>query len=297
MKSRSLLLLIGLAALAACTPNARDVASVETWYRVCVNGCTTFDIGLSRDGSAFLRSPDGKTMPVRVSPRIAREMFGAPPIAATINCPARHDASSIDDNLFVRITLRDGHQYFCEETATGPTFGRSDEIMVRDYVTVVGYSAYWDALASRRTAIDRAIRRNGLERVRLERTACFGQCPAYTVDFRRTGAQIVEYKNGCVIRSRADVPLERVRYALLAANASFLEPQYPLRAIDTPGATITIVTSEGTYAASGGDATSWGPIFASAVQRLDQIVVDAAWSPPLPKRAFRFERPIAHRSC
>jgi hypothetical protein len=125
----------------------------------------------------------------------------------------------------------------------------------------------------------------------LVRGACYGSCPAYTVDFTRNNqARIDDGYGRCEVHAHATVPFERVRYALSESGAEELQPAYPLISVDTPSARLTFRTATATYESNGPDATGWGAPLRAAVDRIDQLVLDTVWSRPLRPRSYSFRQ-------
>jgi hypothetical protein len=263
-------LLFGLVALAACTPSRSDIQRIDIAEQLCIDTCRSFSLSLPAD------EPSG-----------FRAALDALPIDAVVRCASRHDDVEAPDDLTVVIALQCGRAYVCHETAAGPSHAQypTDAVKIRAFVDPVGWGIYQRTLASRRTTIERALRTNTVQAVELTRSGCYGTCRAYDVTFLPTGtARIVYGIARCRIHARASIPFERVRDALFETGAERLQPSYPLLSIDAPGATVAIATPSGRFISSGPDANAWGPELRRLVDRLDQIVVDTDWSPPLPKR-------------
>jgi hypothetical protein len=263
--------LLGFVALAACTPSPRDIQRIDIMDQLCIDTCRSFSISLSADEpSAFQAALDSL------------------PVDAVVSCASRHDDIETNDYLTVTIALQNGRAYVCHETAAGPTHAHQhvpDDVKIRAFVDSVGWGIYLRTSASRRAAIERAIRTNTVQAVELTRSGCYGTCPVYDVTFLPTGsARIVYGIARCRIQARASIPFERVRDVLFETGAEWLQPSHPLLSVDTSGATIAIATAQGRFVSGGPDSSSWGPELQSLIDRLDQIIVDADWSPPLPQR-------------
>lgn len=147
----------------------------------------------------------------------------------------------------------------------------------QDIVTRAAFdeTSRWSALAD-------AFRRGGLRTIALEARGCYGFCPTYLVTFASDGNATIHARGrNCDVHARAVVPFRRVVEAARSAGAAMLRPSYPARAVDTFGARITLATAHQVFVSDGPDSTSWGPEFLATESRLDQIVRDTNWFPPL----------------
>jgi hypothetical protein len=83
------------------------------------------------------------------------------------------------------------------------------------------------------------------ERVVLERTACFGSCPAYSVEVRRDGTVIYEGSSFVRVRGRVCATIPKSTAAALfdeasRARLSALDHSYRVPITDHPSATVTV---------------------------------------------------------
>jgi len=273
-----------LLALAACAKPAA-VQRIAARYELCSGGCAGFSIEIEANGQyRIFQSPTAPDV-VGTLTRIQREStFGGLPLAAIERCVPPTGETPFD-SLSLTAVLRDGSTRTCQETASGVSRGLAPDAAVRAYVRLMIGAITYSAFEPRREAIREALSGDTLSSARLVRGPCYGSCPSYTVDFTRDNqALIVDGYGRCQVQARARVPFERVREALLESDAAALEPAYPLISVDTPGATIVLRTASATYSSNGPDATAWGAPLRAAVERLDQLVLDTAWSPPLRPR-------------
>ncbi len=278
----SLLLLV-----TSCAPKPEDIARIDVDYLRCINGCTSFSIDVRRDGTYTI--PDAFHSNTgtrgRFSPRDTKALRDLP-LGALERCAALNLPWTSEDHAALFVTLLDGRALRCQVPASGPVRGASPEAAVRAYVRLGAREYYDAALAPPRNAPARAVALDPLDGGTLTRTAGFCPGPAYTFRVARDGAATIVTPRRCGINSRAHIPFDRIRDALFAANVGHLEPSYPLRSEDTAGATLSLDIASQTYVSKGPDDMSWGPVFRDAVERLDQIVLDTNWSPPLPGRRF-----------
>jgi len=127
-----------------------------------------------------------------------------------------------------------------------------------------------------------ALRQHRMRFIKLEMLGCFGTCPAYDVTFRSNGRALLHLRGfNCEKSANAVLTFRRVTDAAYRAGSAYLRPVYPIRAVDTEGARITLGTHDQTFVSEGPDSTTWGPAFLASVSRFDQLVRDATWVPPL----------------
>lgn len=285
---RLILALCLLASLTACAPKLSDVTSVDTKSTLCINGCRTFSISFDRSGS-YTIDPDTDA-PVRGRARgMVEEAFKNLPLADVARCPRAHTGTTID-NLTIVVHLRGNRALYCAEPASGSdNDAHSAADRLRVYAKLQAAAIYNAALRERQTDVTDALRDDTVRFVELDRTGCFGNCPAYHVRFRRAGwSELSMIGSRCAVRT-ATVSFERVRAALWEAGAQYLAPRYPRMWVDTAGASLTISTPKETIRSDGPDSMSWGPEFSITVARLDQLVLDTPWTPPLPPRNLHLQ--------
>jgi hypothetical protein len=138
-------------------------------------------------------------------------------------------------------------------------------------------------LERRARAIESAMRGRLLQSVTLETLGCFGTCPPYRVEFFSNGRASIDLGPG-LCKASATVPFGHIAYAVRLAPG--LLPDYPTGGvIDGFGARISLQMSDGTTSISAGlSESSWDRAFAITESRLDQIVRDTRWSPPIDRR-------------
>jgi hypothetical protein len=142
-----------------------------------------------------------------------------------------------------------------------------------------GLSVHDSPLA--KEAID-DFRSGTLRAIGLEARGCYGWCPIYLVTFASDGNATIHARGPhCDVHAKAVVPFRRVLEAAGSAGAAALRPTYPIKAVDTFGARITLATAHQVFVSDGPDSTGWSPEFLATESRLDQIVRDTNWSPPL----------------
>jgi len=119
-----------------------------------------------------------------------------------------------------------------------------------------------------------------LQSVTLETLGCFGACPHYRVEFFSNGRASIDLGPG-VCEASATVPFGHIVYAV--RRAPWLLPDYPTGGVsDGFGARISLQMSDGaTYISAGLSEYTWDRVFGSTESRLDQIVRDTRWSPPI----------------
>jgi hypothetical protein len=117
---------------------------------------------------------------------------------------------------------------------------------------------------------------NAVRSIELETLGCYGPCSHYRVTFTNANAATIDGR--CTATS--SIPFARVLEA--SAGVRYLLPHYASNTIDAFGARITVWLLDGTsYTSEGYASKDWDDYFLVAETRLDQIVRDAAWSPPL----------------
>lgn len=283
---RRIVALFALATLAACVPNLSDVTNVYTSYTLCINGCRAFSISFDRTGSYTIDADTGAPIRGRAQ-SLVDDAFKYLPLADLARCPRARTVASMD-NLTIVVHLKGSRVLYCTETASGTDDPHSSADRLRTYARLQTSAFYSAVLRRRQSDLTDALREDAIRSVELRRTGCFGNCPAYRVRFRRSGpSDLLVIGPRCAVRS-ASVSFERVRAALWEGGATYLEPSYPRMWVDSSGASLAISTQKETIRSEGPDSMSWGPEFSGTVARLDQLVLDTPWNPPLPPRTFDF---------
>lgn len=269
----ALAILAFAAIVSACAPKMDDVTEIDAGYALCQIGCRAYTVQLRRNGTYVVND----VLQGKVRGGILLDAFSNLPLNEISRC-AKPSLTQMDD-IYLSVQLRDHTRRTCQITASGTWRGTSPEIRVRQFVALNLNGVYFEALLPRRTAIHAALRDNTLTSVEFTRTGCLGDCPSYDVVFSSDGNATFS-ERGCPKRSGL-VPFDRVRTALWESNAALLAPSYPHNAVDTPGASIALSIGRRVITSEGRDAASWGPEFTHALERLDQVVADSTWNPPL----------------
>lgn len=288
---RSSIVAVAIVLLSGCAPKLADVSEIDAGYTLCQVGCTNYTVQIKRDGSYVVNDVlTGKAVGGVVS-----DVFSNLPLADLSACAAPSPLTQMD-HIYLTVQLPDRRSLTCQVTATGDRRGKSPDSRIRQFVALNMSGVYFDALLPRRTAIHEALRANALASVEVKRTGCFGMCPNYDALFKSDGSATL-VQRGCPTRY-ATVPFDRVRTALFESGAELLAPRYPYSTEDTPGATIMLSMKGRTITSEGADAASWGPEFAETIARIDQLVADTTWSPPLaPIMALRPSQTVRDRNA
>lgn len=127
-----------------------------------------------------------------------------------------------------------------------------------------------------------------LASVEFDANGCFGTCPSYVVRFLSNGSATLTGGAGPgspAPTHRATIPFERVGDLLTSVNFASLERSYPIHGEDMFGAAFALRYRDGfTYDVKAPDETSWPPQFNALFARVDQLVLDTRWTPPLAPR-------------
>lgn len=279
-------LAITLLALAStgCAPFKTYVRTIEISSFRCVDGCRFADVGVSSDGSSFVRiANDLRTQPAQLPDGDFQNALDALPTGAVIRCWHRNELGTPWDRVQITLTLVNGRMIFCNERAgrAGPV--PTDENQIRTYALAEGGVLYEAAMAPRYAAIKNALRNNGVQSIQLVRTPCPHNCPEYTADFfRNSTADITILRRWGYLRARANIPFDQVRAAILAVGPSSLNPVFNVLPIGEPGGAISIVTPQETFATGQAALKNWNPRMRALFYRLDRLVRAATWSTQLP---------------
>jgi len=135
-----------------------------------------------------------------------------------------------------------------------------------------------------------------LASVEFDANGCFGDCPAYVVRFYPSGAATLDgadFPGSPVHVHRATVPFNRINDLLVSVSFAHLERSYPIHGVDMFGAAFALRYRDGfRYDVKAPDETSWPPQFNALFARIDQLVLDTRWTPPLaPRRSSLYAGP------
>jgi hypothetical protein len=274
--ARFLGLLVATLIFSACTSGRitnTDITSVMISGKMCED---CFDVVTLRRGGA-IQSSTGALF--TSDPKFVSDAFKQLPLG-TLHTFA-HKLDIIGPTNVVSLIV--GYANGAYENVAVPVNGGTSEpelAALGRQVESVADSARYLLLRDRGHAIERALRENSLRSIQLEMTACMGTCPAYTVIFSSDGtAKIRDRGPGCDTSARASVPFHRVRDA--AGAGAWLLPYYPRKWTDTPGASITYAAARFQYVSYAPDEMEWTSRFRGVASRLDQIVRDTQWTPPI----------------
>ena len=130
-----------------------------------------------------------------------------------------------------------------------------------------------------------------LTMVEYDAHGCFGTCPAYAVRFHADGhAEIDDFDvlTRARVNARADVPFATIVHVLQTSQFTELQRRYRVRVVDVFGAGLHLRYRDGfRFDSDAPDRTEWSDEFAQIAARLDQVVLDTQWTPPLPARRYR----------
>ena len=282
---RSFLLLIGLTALlASCEPQSPDIDLVTLSYHGCADGCRQYTVTVHADGTPRSASPAFETAGDAPAPdarsRIASALAHLP-LADVQRC-ATTTAQPNDFELIV-LRFKNGTTKTCTTSASGPEGTTTSDERIRRFFRAAAYPIYTAVLSPQYNRLEDALKRNTLRWIELTTTPCYGNCPSYKVRFLPDGTATMRvFTHQGARAATARISFARVRRAVAQVNVRALAASYPVRSVDTPGAVLTFATSHDRFSIHGADSTTWNNAMTDVVARLDQIVVDATWSPPLP---------------
>lgn len=199
---------------------------------------------------------------------------------------SRHPTTMNDDDDIAAVSLRDGTTFAVNVLAS--TAGHTNRSPIQTWIVQAASMAQAIAMRERERLMSKAfLTGKGFGGTRVRMNGCFGCCPAYEVWFAPSGTATYDAPRTSLsraIHAAAPIPSARVRAALARSGAIGLEPYYPIRAVDTMGASVDIVVGGRRYTSEGPDSSTWSPEFRSTITRLDQLVVDTHWTPTLPER-------------
>jgi hypothetical protein len=268
--------LLSVLLLSACVNESNsDIASISIAGNVCAN-CSEA-LWIARDGEIKdMGYPDPM---VSFDPNRVADVFKSIPIDELHDAAGRMPTLTSPANVVILVvSYRDGRQ----ERAAVP-MGLVAYQQIAELQRWVGFAAFeaTDAtLANRRRTIETALRRRTMRSIRLEMLGCYGWCPSYAATFNSNGVAVIQdHGPHCNVAAKTRAPFNRVLGA--ASLAGWLRPYYPIKAVDTPGARIILVTQHGEYVSLAPDRSSWGTEFLETQSRLDQIVRDARWAPAI----------------
>jgi len=150
-----------------------------------------------------------------------------------------------------------------------------------DLAEIIGTNAY----AEQRKDIVAHLRRlDLLDAFTFVSNGCFGTCPAYSVTFTSDGTANIQYIRFVPELKRlggkgsATVPFAKVRALLAASQFAYLDPNYPLRAVDTWGVSFHWHYRDGfSYDVTAPDSTVWPTSLGALVGATMQLVRDSDW--------------------
>lgn len=145
--------------------------------------------------------------------------------------------------------------------------------------------AQWSVMRERRNGVARRRRFENLQSVIFTRIACYGTCPAYTAQFDAHGTATlrnVHFFLGATaeraVNCRARIPFGKVIDLLRASAFANLDPEYPVHAVDVPGASFEFRYRDGySFAVLAPDETQWPPEVAQLVGAFSQLIRDTSW--------------------
>jgi len=283
---RVLASLITVCAFAACAPTYRssEVGKVILSIDVCHLDCRRV---LAQIGpSGVIAYGPNMTISHASSSEVA-SVFASMPIG-DLQALAGPIVPTTMNKCFATVILSGGRSASSVVPCQSYDLADKHAIAVQSWLVSAAETARRLTFRARERAISQALHDGiGLSSVTLRMLGCYGHCPVYAARFDANGTATydsIRVPWAPARHAKASISMESVRAALAAAGAVGLEPTYPVRAVDTFGASIEFVIGGKPYTSDGPDATTWGPEFRSTVARLDQLVVDSKWVPALPER-------------
>ena len=279
VKFRCIMVAFCVAVICGCArESGRDIAAISIFGKACANCLDGVTI---QRGGRFEESRQHDL--VAFDRRAAQEAFSSLPLDQLHHAPHLPELKAPATVVNVAVLFRDGRW----EQAPVPLgqLGYDGISGLQRWTEFFAFRATAVVMNDRWRALSDAFQRYGFRSIGLEYAGCYGWCPAYAVTFASTGiATIRDRGPRCDVRAKAIVPFRRVLEAAASAGAARLQPFYPIRAVDTLGARITLVIAGRVFVSDGPDQTSWGSEFVATQSRLDQIVRDANWTPSLDLR-------------
>jgi len=276
MKGARVLGLLLLAVLCACTHESnQDIAVVQIHGRACPNCAEHLTIW--RSGAISELTWHGLS---GQNARVAGDAIDSLPLdeLRQANPPPPFVGPATFASIVV--SYRDGRYQQVPVPVDPGMFAGTRRLS--QWMNTFAFEATEVLMKDRWRVLADAFRRGSFRAISLEARGCYGWCPIYLATFNSNGTATLHARGPrCDMRAKAIVRFRRVLDAVRSGHAATLRPAYPIQAVDTFGARITLTTAHQVFISDGPDSTSWGPEFLATESRLDQIVRDTKWSPPL----------------
>jgi hypothetical protein len=273
--SALLMALLILAGCAGVRETNADISFIIVHGKMCED---CFDSVALRRGGAIEAGPGAGGVAVS-APKFVADTFRDLPLPVIHWFEHTLDISVPTQVASMHVHFRDGRY---ENVLVPIDGGASDPALIAlgRQVESIALGARYEMLKERHEAIASGLRENTLRFIRLETTPCMGTCIAYSVTFLPNNSARIDARGPhCHVVAGAAIPFSRVRTA--SYGGANLLPFYPRKWTDSPGSTITFGTAHKQYASDGTDSMVWTAAFREVRGRLDQIVRDTQWSPPL----------------
>ncbi len=159
------------------------------------------------------------------------------------------------------------------------------------FASFVGSSVYAAHYKARADMKKRLANLRELALVEYDAKGCYGTCPAYAVRFYPDAHATISTFDPLTrgrVDARAMVPFTTIVHVLQTCQFTELRTRYRLRTADVFGASLHLRYRDGfTFDSEAPDESQWSDQFGQIAARLDQVVLDTQWTPPLPARRYR----------
>jgi len=164
-----------------------------------------------------------------------------------------------------------------------------DQPSLRHFIEAVDASVADARSSSRQALVARLTDYQHVRSIQMQVGGCLGSCRGFDVSFGRNGKAQIEYTLPRDYPNRSSaiafVDFARVLRILKETGYESLRPQYPYSVTDTEVTRLIVRYSHFTYTVYAPDSTSRPAVLTEILGRVDQLVEDANWQPPLPVSA------------
>ncbi len=236
MNARTIGSLFAVLMMSACSNLSNsDISSKWIVGKACTNCAGTLFI--KRDGQIIDENyPKSQTVMDRNA--VAGMLAWFP--KTEMNNAARHmpAITSPSNVVILVVTYREGK---IERAAIPTGILIYDKIgRLQRWTQAAAFEATSALSLPRRRTIRSAIRRHKLHSITLEMLGCYGWCPSYKATFSSSGRATIRDRGlRCDVVARANISFGRV-LAAVSYNLAWLRPYYPISAVDTARARITV---------------------------------------------------------
>jgi len=266
-------------------PRPSDITKISVVQKICDPRCRWWGITLYSNGTAYIGDDAaGDGLHVRLPARTYTDVANV--LATRIGFfggPADYRLHPDPQNsTFITAWVGGNETQVVVPSTEFQMIGDRSSLQLQRFARFIG----GEVAGFRRRARARTRRRladlSALSIVEYRANGCYGTCPAYTVRFLPNDhATFISGKNHC----RATISFEIVRDILRASDVTELASRYAFRTVDVFGAHLHLRYRDGfSFDSDAPDRTQWSAQFQELSDRIDQVVLDATWTPRLPLR-------------